>query len=309
MIEKENTIGYTESEDYRCLEDLQEFRFLDRGNGLRLDYCGMERCKPGYSFGPYVRQHYVMHIVIEGKGQLQICGKHYDIQKNQAFLLWPGEESVYQADEEDPWVYSWVGFHGLIAEKLTGIMGFSKEDRAVINITDAVELTGYISSMLEHRELTFASYLRREAWLELLIAEIVNDADVPEETSKLSEEAYVDMAIEEIVNHYDHPVKVSGIARKIGINRSYLSSIFKKRMGISPQQFLINYRLENAAQILAQTSMAIRTVAASVGYADSLTFSKAFRQRYGMSPTEYRENPPVIKETSEKGEYTGNQEL
>ncbi len=309
MLESENTIGYTESEDYRCLEDLQEFRFLDQGNGLRLDYCGMERCKPGYSFGPYIRHNYVMHIVIEGKGRLQICGRSYDIQKNQAFMLWPGEESFYQADEEDPWVYSWVGFHGLVAERLTDIMGFARGQRDVIDIADAIELTGYISSMLGHPEANYASYLKREAWLELLIAEIVSVADVPVETKKLSEDAYVDMAIEEIVNHYDHSVKVAGIARKIGINRSYLSSIFKKRLGVSPQQFLINYRLEKAAHALAQTSMAIRTVAASVGYTDPLTFSKAFRQRYGMSPSEYRENPPILMHSSEKGDYTGKQNL
>ena len=302
----ENTIGYTESEDYRCLEDLQEYRFLERGNGLRLDYCGMERCKPGHSFGPYARQSYVLHIVIEGKGTLRKGDRYYEIRKNQAFLLWPEEESIYEADEENPWIYSWVGFHGHVAEKIVNIMGFVRDQKDVINVEDAVELTGCISSMLEHREITYANYLKREAFLELLMADIIEEADIPEETDRLSEDAYVDMAIEEIMNHYDHPVKVAGIARKIGINRSYLSSIFKKQTGMSPQQFLISHRLEKAAQMLSQTSMAIRTISAAVGYADPLTFSKAFRQKYGMSPSVYRDNPPILKEAAEKGDYSGN---
>ena len=307
MKNPENTIGYTESEDYRCLEDLQEYLFMDRG--LRLDYCGMERCKPGQVFGPYVRQNYVIHFIIDGKGHLQTGDRHYDLQKNQAFILWPGEESTYQAEEEDPWVYSWVGFHGTQAATIVSKMGFVKDQKDVVRIGDARVLTGFISRMLESREMTYANYLKRGAWLELLFAEVMEDADVPEMSNPFSEETYVEMAIEEITSHFDHPVKVAGIARKIGINRSYLSSIFKKQVGVSPQQFLINYRMEKAAQLLTQTSMAIRTVAAAVGYADPLTFSKAFRQKYMVSPSVYRDNPPVLRNTSEKGDYTGKQGL
>ena len=310
MEQKQNTIGYTENEDFRCLEDLQDYRFEGQGSDMCLDYCGMERCKPGWSFGPYVRQNYVLHIIIEGKGSLYMSeGREYHLQKNEAFLLRPGEESVYTADEEQPWVYAWVGFHGYQAETIVSSMGFVQGQKDAIRVADAVVLTGYISNMLDCREMTFSNSLKRRAWLALLVSDIMDAADVPEKTEIVSEETYVHLAIEEIIGHYDQPVKVAHVARKIGINRSYLSIIFKKRMGVSPQQFLINYRMEQASRLLSQTAMTIRTVAAAVGYTDPLTFSKAFKQKYGVSPSIYRQQPMTVSHNENKGDYTGHQNL
>ena len=302
--ERKYTVGYTENDDYRCLEDLEESRFMESSKMVRLDYCGMERCTPGYAFGPYIRENYVLHFILEGKGTLQVEGKIYRIKKDQAFLLRPGIETVYQADQKDPWTYAWIGFHGYQCANIIERMGFAPQED-VIDVENAGILAGYIGRMLDHKELTFADYLRRSAFLELLIADVIAFADVPEKKERFSEEAYVDMALKEITANYEHPVRISSIARKIGINRSYLSIIFKKRMGVSPQQYLIDFRMEKAAELIQETDMAIRAVASVVGYTDPLTFSKAFKQKYGCSPSLFRESLPELMKTDLKGKYAG----
>ena len=78
------------------------------------------------------------------------------------------------------------------------------------------------------------------------------------------------------------------IAAFIGIDRHYLSNIFAKEMGISPQQYLVRTRIDHAQALLRDLSLNVTEVAASVGYAHSLWFSKMFHQYVGMSPTEYR---------------------
>ena len=113
------------------------------------------------------------------------------------------------------------------------------------------------------------------------------------------------MSPSEINANYGHPVRISSIANKIGINRSYLSIIFKKRLGGSPQQYLIDFRLEKAAELIQETGMAVRAVAAVVGYTDPLTFSKAFKQKYGCSPSLFREKSPELMKTDLKGKYAG----
>ena len=83
-------------------------------------------------------------------------------------------------------------------------------------------------------------------------------------------------------------IKVNDIANYIGINRSYLTTLFKKKLNVSPQQYLVTFRLQKAAELLKTTNMNITEIADAIGYESPLTFSKMFKQTYGVSPLHYR---------------------
>ena len=98
----------------------------------------------------------------------------------------------------------------------------------------------------------------------------------------------MDYALQYIKFNYDH-IKVNDIAQYIGINRSYLTAIFKKQLDISPQEYLVSYRLKKAAELIKTTNMSIQDISTSIGYESPLTFSKMFKQTYGISPKNYRD--------------------
>ena len=104
---------------------------------------------------------------------------------------------------------------------------------------------------------------------------------------------YVKHAMDYIAHHYREKIKISELADYIGVNRSYLTSSFKKAIGCSPQEYLVNLRMEKA-----------REIAAAVGYQDQLAFSKIFKQHFGTSPKAYREMGEELQLVSEKGKYT-----
>ena len=83
-------------------------------------------------------------------------------------------------------------------------------------------------------------------------------------------------------------VKISDVARNIGINRSYLTKIFKQKIGVSPQEYLMERKLNYACDLLIETDAQIQDVARRVGYNNLLTFSKIFKGKYGVSPKNYR---------------------
>ena len=87
---------------------------------------------------------------------------------------------------------------------------------------------------------------------------------------------------------------VSQLADYIGINRSYLTSIFKRLVGVSPQKYLLNFRMEESALLLAESSLPVKTIASSVGYDNPLTFSKSFKAQYGCSPQNYRKTKQQV---------------
>ncbi|EJW95353.1 transcriptional regulator, AraC family, partial [gut metagenome] len=79
---------------------------------LDVYFCNMEHCEPGHAFGPAIRPHYLLHVILDGKGIYQKGGKTYHLEKGCAFLIPPMESTFYQADLEDPWTYAWIGFDG-----------------------------------------------------------------------------------------------------------------------------------------------------------------------------------------------------
>ena len=98
----------------------------------------------------------------------------------------------------------------------------------------------------------------------------------------------VDQGLNFIENNYHKIITINDIANHIGISRSYLTSIFKKRLDISPKEYLINFRLNKACGLLKTTNLSVSNIALKVGYNDPLTFSKIFKRSYNVSPSNYR---------------------
>lgn len=74
--------------------------------------CGMEHCAPLHSWGPAVRDHYLIHLVVGGHGFYRVGEQEYSLGPGDLFLLRPGQLAGYMASEDDPWEYCWVGFNG-----------------------------------------------------------------------------------------------------------------------------------------------------------------------------------------------------
>ena len=64
---------------------------------------GQEDCEPGHRFGPAVRPYVLIHFVMKGKGLFEARGQRYEVSAGQAFLIIPGEVTIYTADATDPW--------------------------------------------------------------------------------------------------------------------------------------------------------------------------------------------------------------
>jgi AraC-like DNA-binding protein len=103
-----------------------------------------------------------------------------------------------------------------------------------------------------------------------------------------TKEEYVKKALEYITMNYSRSISVAEIARNVGLDRSYLYSLFNIFVNASPQEYLINFRMEKACDLMRTATLTIGGIARSVGYDDPLMFSKAFKKVKGLSPREYR---------------------
>ena len=103
-------------------------------------------------------------------------------------------------------------------------------------------------------------------------------------------ETYVRMAVEYIQMNYSRKITISEIADHVRLNRSYLGSIFKEYMNTSLQDYLVNFRINRACELMLDNNLSIGDISRSVGYDDQLLFSKMFKKIKGLPPKEYRKN-------------------
>ena len=91
-----------------------------------------------------------------------------------------------------------------------------------------------------------------------------------------------------VMAHYVHPISLNDIASEIGMNRSAFCSYFKKCKGITFSQFVTQYRLNTACELLKHSQKQTSEICFAVGFNDVPHFNRVFKESKGMSPKEYR---------------------
>ena len=100
---------------------------------------------------------------------------------------------------------------------------------------------------------------------------------------------HVNQVIRFIHAHYAEEISVSGIARELNINEDYLGRIFKESTSFSINEYRSNFRIARASQLLARPELAIHEIARAVGIENQHYFSQLFKQKMGVTPTQYRD--------------------
>lgn len=100
----------------------------------------------------------------------------------------------------------------------------------------------------------------------------------------------IKLAIQFITKNYHKNITLKDVAEEVFLSQNYLSELFKKETGEGFYEFLSNYRIKKAKEILLTTNLKIYEVAESVGYNDSITFGRAFKKIAGVTPNNFRNN-------------------
>ena len=262
-----------------------------------IDLCmyqfGYEQCDPGHSFGPATRNHYLFHYILSGTGTLMADNakgetQTYSIKSGQGFIIFPGQINTYIADKQLPWEYMWIEFDGLRIKESLSVTDLCKD--APIYHSHSKELREKLADeMLYIVNHPHESSFRLIGHLYLFMDYLLQSAKSTKLVSSgRMSDYYIKEAINYIEQNFQNNISIEDIATVCGINRSYLGKIFRNSIGRSPQEFLMNYRMVKATELLKLTPLSIADVSSAVGYENQLHFSRAFKNIYGVSPREWR---------------------
>ena len=300
----DKTAEYRFSDDKFKYHVFRDDLFVD----LNLFQFGWEHCSPMHQFGPAVRNHFLFHYVVSGTGTLDAAGKTFKIMPGQGFLLCPDQITTYFADQDDPWFYIWVEFDGLRARESMTLAGLTEQCPVYIPNGEN-KILQYLQELLDNHD---ASPLRLIGLAMILIDEIVQTSrNHIRPNSKRLRDFYIKEALNFVESNYRRDIPIDEVAAACGLNRSYFGRIFKEAMGLTPQQYVINYRMTKASELLKSSMIPISEVSASVGYENQLHFSRAFKAVFGISPREYRKThyhgPAVPSRNRQTGEKASDE--
>lgn len=279
--------------NYSCLDQIGH-----QTRDLYLSYAGIEFCAPDHSYGPTIRKEYVLHIIFKGHGFYTVQGETYNLKAEQAFLLPPGIPTQYHANPNDPYAYVWVAFNGERINDYLAQTALSVEKPVCDLMIPSSEFRTLVEKILDTKDLKISNDIKRVGLLYVILAKLIaSNNQLPNVTTPLyyPTETYAEHALQYIEINYNH-ITIQDVVNHVGLNRSYLYTIFKQKFLVSPQEYLISYRLKKATELLCSTTNSISDIAKAIGYEDPFTFSKVFKKYYGMSPKFFRKNNSIVKE-------------
>lgn len=270
------------------MEDSYVLQLLEpKFKEFHLCFCGFAQCEPLHSYGPASRPNYIIHYIMDGKGIYQVGEKKYKLSKGQGFLIEPEELTFYQADQEEPWSYLWVGVGGTGAKKFIQDIGLNSQQR-IFRCADGEKLNEIVMDMMKHTRSTVSDLYYLQGKLYELFSVLVADVVIEELMEENKENRYIQEAVTYIRNHYAAGLTVEELAGYLGVNRSYFYTLFKNNLQLSPKEFLTKFRISRAREQLILTEESVENIAVACGYHSTLVFTKNFKQETGMTPTEFR---------------------
>ncbi|MDP4133018.1 MAG: AraC family transcriptional regulator [Bacillota bacterium] len=224
---------------------------------------GEEVCESGHSFGPCIRHYYLIHYVVKGTGVLYADKTEYKVNPGEIFVIRPEDITTYTADKENPWHYIWVGFSGNMGKY------FDEANKRIFKV----------SGNLFNEMLKAEAYGNmRTEYVAGRIFELIASLFGGQKIS-----SYTEMVKNYVDFNYMRDISVEMIADRIGIDRHYLSRLFKKECGMTIKQYIIDKRMKEAYKLL-KSGFNVKQTSIMTGYSDPFVFSRAFKSFCGYSP-------------------------
>ena len=245
------------------------------------------------------QKFYEIIYVISGDGTFVVDGERYDVFQGDVHLLTPGKIHEITTDCTQGFRFAYVGFDFDFEEtddEMQATQAFySRCDSRIAR--DNGNIYAHIKMLIN--EWYNESKLSYTVIASLLKCVVIITSRVFKEKSGDSKDSVFKTStlghnIYAILHYIDNnAVDITGVgmvADKFGYTSSYLSRLFKTKVGKSIQDYIIDEKIKYAVNLLNNTNSSISEIAERLKYSSTQAFCKIFKKRLGCTPTDYRDN-------------------
>lgn len=257
-----------------------------------------------------------LNVVIKGSGKHFVGEKVFDISKGSVFIIPPFIKHGYAFEGND-----FVVFHILFRNKffdkyeqilslLQGYHIFFEIEpylRLKENVPEQLphfsdekfnELSPSFSLLAQYEQTENISQQKKEFLALFVIAAICENIDYKSvsDTRQQTDLFYIMKSTEYLQNNYGEKIAIDDLRNQARMSRSTFLRVFQKYYGVTPSEYLTNYRIEQSKKLLLETDKSIAEIAINCGFFDSSHFIRIFRTKIGVSPMSFRKTPPAREE-------------
>ena len=236
------------------------------------------------------KEAYLIFYTLGGAGIIEQGGQSITLGQNQALLMDCRTPQRYVTDPvRHHWYHLWAHVNGAGADAISQAMGLPKLQPVSLPLAD-------VKPMFE----TIFENMKKEGYIESLTTSLAVDklltsiALAPDSRGSFVEFDAVSVARRYMEEHFAEDLHVDDVAREAAISTSQLIRLFKRQLGTTPHSYLLRYRITQAKELLAETTLPVSTIAGQVGFASESNFSYRFGEMCGQSPSAYRAGAPRL---------------
>ncbi|MDR2476285.1 MAG: AraC family transcriptional regulator [Treponema sp.] len=273
----------------------------DEKLGMLCTTAGTIHVPPGIVYPPQKNEHpalfrpvaegrilpeFQLIYITEGEGIFSSAGRDYQVKPGCILLLLPGIKHAYRPLLETGWHEYWVGFKGGYFSKLLEEGRFSPEHIFFeTGLHDSI-LNAFNQILDEVRAERPLYQFKTCALILSLVAEVLSRdrrKDQPNHYEKIVARTKYLME-----SNVCGAINLPSISQQLGISVPRLNTIFKDYTSMTPYQYYIHIKIHKAESLLEQEDISIKEAAYKMGFEDQYYFSRLFKNKTGVSPSDWK---------------------
>ncbi len=243
---------------------------------------GVYHCDQNYVSAPECTKLYALVWVKEGELYLQTGTKEYRMKANTVFLLDCRQPHCYRVGNRA--VFAWIDFDGVqceayyrFLEENSKWMVSGRDSAGVIEVMERL-MTGLQTGMIHDHQIS------------VCLQDVFNKMVLPCEKGRMVEyDPMIQEAIRYIAEHYQEELSLEKIADWVELSSFHFARVFKKNTNITPHEYLLNVRIQNAKKLLYASDQSVEEIAKSCGFNSTSHFIRVFKKYTNITPKQFRQ--------------------
>lgn len=256
-----------------------------------LEMAGISYCDATYRIKRQDSTETVIEYIVEGRGYLNVDGENYAATAGDVYILRKKTNHTYWSDARYPWIKIFFNIRGSLAELILGEYQLGKRGEVVLEAPELEQDFRDMLADLSDSTLGQTERFDRAAvkFLDIVIKLAnIRRAHGAHKDNLMSVEKEMNTLVEYITMNPRRIVGNQELADVIFRSKDYVIKRFFANFGATPYDYQIQQKMFSARNMLANTNLSVKEIAASLGYEDQHYFSFMFKKRCSMSPTQYR---------------------